>query len=245
MLCIGLYLSLVVVIQGKHDGSVGGISYFHCKPKHGVFVPLDKAKLSQKVREPFSHSTIIGGHNATPLKQYLLQTATSINTPKTLSPNPIRRGFPPAAHAVSASANVSEPKSNPYAALSPRAFLSPKGSTSNLHTPSSAVAHAAAATPTTSDRPSTAPKSTPIKPLTEAGVKIGDRVLCNVADKDGVVGFIRYLGEIKGETGVCIGVELHQPLGKHNGTVHVSLHLTISLSFQCRFVFVGFSALPL
>lgn len=27
---------------GKHNGSVQGVSYFKCKPKHGVFVRLDK-----------------------------------------------------------------------------------------------------------------------------------------------------------------------------------------------------------
>lgn len=31
---------------GKNDGSVEGVQYFHCKPKHGVFVRASQIKQS-------------------------------------------------------------------------------------------------------------------------------------------------------------------------------------------------------
>lgn len=30
------------IYDGKHDGVVGGVRYFHCAPGKGIFVPLDK-----------------------------------------------------------------------------------------------------------------------------------------------------------------------------------------------------------
>lgn len=35
---------------GKNDGSVQGIPYFQCKPKHGIFVRADKLMLDKRGR---------------------------------------------------------------------------------------------------------------------------------------------------------------------------------------------------
>jgi len=35
---------------GKHDGTVQGVTYFTCKPKHGIFVKMDKVILDKKGR---------------------------------------------------------------------------------------------------------------------------------------------------------------------------------------------------
>ena len=35
---------------GKHEGSVQGINYFTCKPKHGIFVKVDKLILDKRGR---------------------------------------------------------------------------------------------------------------------------------------------------------------------------------------------------
>lgn len=29
-------------LSGKNDGSVNGVHYFNCRPKHGIFVRVDK-----------------------------------------------------------------------------------------------------------------------------------------------------------------------------------------------------------
>ena len=38
------------LFEGKHDGSVQGINYFTCKPKHGMFVKVDKLILDKRGR---------------------------------------------------------------------------------------------------------------------------------------------------------------------------------------------------
>jgi kinesin family protein 13 len=35
---------------GKHDGSVQVVSYFSCKPRHGIFVKVDKLILDKSGR---------------------------------------------------------------------------------------------------------------------------------------------------------------------------------------------------
>ncbi len=37
-------------VSGKHDGSVQGVRYFTCKPKHGIFVRADKLILDKRGR---------------------------------------------------------------------------------------------------------------------------------------------------------------------------------------------------
>lgn len=37
-------------ISGKNDGTVQGIKYFTCKPKHGMFVRADKLILDRRGR---------------------------------------------------------------------------------------------------------------------------------------------------------------------------------------------------
>jgi dynactin 1 len=35
----------LAVANGKNDGAIGGVSYFHCKPNHGVFVRPSQVKV--------------------------------------------------------------------------------------------------------------------------------------------------------------------------------------------------------
>lgn len=43
--------------DGKNDGSVGGIQYFKCSPKHGIFAPLSKIRRANEPMKTFIRSS--------------------------------------------------------------------------------------------------------------------------------------------------------------------------------------------
>lgn len=50
LICVVATVLLILYVSGKNDGTVQGIRYFTCKPKHGMFVRADKLILDRRGR---------------------------------------------------------------------------------------------------------------------------------------------------------------------------------------------------
>lgn len=141
---------------GKNDGSVGGVVYFQCPPKHGIFAPLSKITKADSI-----------------------QKQTSSNS------------RPTSASRI-AQAQVSQSSSRASSRSSSRANSRPS-SRSNSPAPSSRV-----------------------NGIDESlGFQIGDNVMV-AGQKNGVV---RFIGRTQFATGMWLGIELDQPVGKNDGSV--------------------------
>lgn len=60
---LGSFLFKFPMLTGKHDGSVQGVSYYSCKPKHGIFVKADKLILDKRGRALHSSKSEVPSSN--------------------------------------------------------------------------------------------------------------------------------------------------------------------------------------
>ncbi|XP_020620574.1 CAP-Gly domain-containing linker protein 3-like [Orbicella faveolata] len=136
---------------GKNDGSVGGVVYFQCPPKHGIFAPLSKITKADSIQK-----------QQTPSNSRIAQAQVSQSSSR------------------ASSRSNSRPNSRP-------------SSRSNSPAPSSRV--------NGTDE--------------SLGFQIGDNVMV-AGQKNGVV---RFIGRTQFASGMWLGIELDQPVGKNDGSV--------------------------
>eukprot|EP00042_Codosiga_hollandica_P020763 m.69051 g.69051 ORF g.69051 m.69051 type:complete len:496 (+) comp50031_c0_seq1:561-2048(+) len=55
--------------------------------------------------------------------------------------------------------------------------------------------------------------------LTKAGFKVGEIVTCSTNGKEGAKGTVRFIGTASFDSGLWIGIELRDPIGRHDGIV--------------------------
>ncbi|KAK6489432.1 CAP-Gly domain-containing linker protein 4-like [Huso huso] len=219
--------------EGKNNGGVGGVQYFSCPPKYGIFAPLSKISKDSDDRKTTAKSSTVRSSTPIRLQKIDLSHVTSkINTgassikkhtAKKPSANPPAVDKPPATQPGS----VSLPGSSCSSSSSSTSSLDNKPQPSPWQRP----AHPRPRNPVCTKRPSvdrTAPScarttagmqtrtpSTGSVHSEEADIQVGDKVLV-VGQRTGVV---RFHGKTSFAPGFWYGIELDKPNGKNNGSV--------------------------
>ncbi|XP_063300161.1 CAP-Gly domain-containing linker protein 4 isoform X1 [Pelobates fuscus] len=212
--------------EGKNDGSVGGIQYFKCPPKHGIFAPVSKISKALESMKTFIKSS--SNRPAVSLKTQkidLSRVTSKINTGLVLSK---RNG---ASESFSGADEAAKPaKKAFYMGSSSFSSSSSSNSSYSLETkPPLPSRHprrrdAAKCNINTSIRS----KSSSVKSVNglqnrsvsaagqdQAEFQAGDRVLV-VGRRSGTV---RFYGKTSFAPGFWCGIELDKPHGKNDGTV--------------------------
>ncbi|KAJ8289590.1 hypothetical protein GJAV_G00003060 [Gymnothorax javanicus] len=183
--------------EGKNDGSVAGVQYFNCRPKHGIFAPLSKiTKLSERRRN-------IQPRSSTPLRSARLDLShvtSKVNT-GTLSRSCSSSSSSLDSRHGPASRPRPLPRQRPPARIRrERAALGSKAPPQTVQT-------------STGGRARTPSVSSSVCEGSE--VRLGERVLV-VGQRTGVV---RFYGKTSFAPGFWLGVELDKPSGKNDGSV--------------------------
>ncbi|KAI1895173.1 hypothetical protein AGOR_G00103570 [Albula goreensis] len=183
--------------EGKNDGSVAGVQYFSCRPKHGIFAPLSKiTKPSERRRNaPLRSSTplrptrldlshVTSKVNTGGLSRSCSSSSSSLDSrhgPPS-RPRPLPRQRPPA--------RIRRERAPPSSKTTPPVTRNPAGPRTRTPSASSSVCEG-------------------------AEVRLGERVLV-VGQRTGVV---RFYGKTSFAPGFWLGIELDKPSGKNNGSV--------------------------
>ncbi|XP_061102152.1 CAP-Gly domain-containing linker protein 4-like isoform X3 [Conger conger] len=183
--------------EGKNDGSVAGVQYFSCLPKHGIFAPLSKiTKPSERRRNaPLRSSTPLRStrldlsHVTSKVNTGILSRSCSSSSSSLESrhgpasrPRPLPRQRPPA--------RIRRERATPSSKATPQTAQTAAGPRTRTPSASSSVCEG-------------------------SEVRLGERVLV-VGQRTGVV---RFYGKTSFAPGFWLGVELDKPSGKNNGSV--------------------------
>ncbi|XP_010864491.2 CAP-Gly domain-containing linker protein 4 isoform X2 [Esox lucius] len=217
--------------EGKNDGSVAGVQYFTCRPKHGIFAPLSK------ISKPTERRKAKTQRNSTPVRlpRYIdlsrvtsrmsTGSAASKKSPDKQKGSPVpeqSKDDPPEAKTGAVSRSLSSSSSSLDSRNGPATRPRPLP---RQRPPSRQRRERLQPGSRTTPPPARSnPNSSLIVPRTLSAsssvgegpeVRLGERVLV-VGQRTGVV---RFYGKTNFAPGFWLGIELDMPSGKNDGSV--------------------------
>ncbi|XP_048830050.1 CAP-Gly domain-containing linker protein 4-like isoform X2 [Brienomyrus brachyistius] len=183
--------------EGKNNGSVAGVQYFTCPPKHGIFAPLSKIS---KPPERRKHATVRSSTPGRQARPDLSHVTSKINTGALSLSGSSSSSSLDSRHGSNSRTRPFPRQRPPARPHRERASLIPK--TASASAPPSAGSRSR--TPSVSSSLCDSPD-----------VRLGERVLV-VGQRTGVV---RFCGKTNFAPGFWLGIELDKPSGKNDGSV--------------------------
>ncbi|XP_058881559.1 CAP-Gly domain-containing linker protein 4-like isoform X3 [Acipenser ruthenus] len=190
--------------EGKNNGGVGGVQYFSCPPKYGIFAPLSKISKASDHRKTTAKSSTV--RSSTPIRSQkidLSHVTSKINTGSV--------SLPGSSCCSSSSTSSLDNKPQP----SPRQRPAHPRPRNPVWTKRSSVGRTAPSTSRTTAGMQARTPSMGSVHSEEADIQVGDKVLV-VGQRTGVV---RFHGKTSFAPGFWYGIELDKPSGKNNGSV--------------------------
>lgn len=187
--------------EGKNNGSVGGVQYFNCAPRYGIFAPLSKIQKAPGVTKPFTKNSLARSSGRSQ-KLDVAHVTSKVNT----GLGPARKSNPEPAKATQTGED--QQTGNGKEGLGP-------ARKSNSEPAKATQIGEGEQTGNGKEGVQNHTRTAADNRTNDVEARIGSRVLV-VGQR---MGTVRFYGETSFAPGFWYGIELDKPHGKNDGSV--------------------------